>query len=314
VATRTVTAELVRRSLTRRRVGAVDTVVASLLLVALLASLAVLVTLLVDVVAKSVPVFAERGFDVVTARLSPRPEATGLIQGVFGSVVLSLFVIVAAFPLGVAAAVYLEEYARDTRLTRFLVSNVRNLAGVPSIVYGLLGLGLFVKLILEQLLGQDSGRTLVAGGLTLTVLVLPIMVITSQEALRAVPLELREASYGVGATRWETLRHHVLPTAAPAILTGAVLTIARAFGESAPLLLAGAVLSNFFAPAEGASLLSLVTSEKYTALPIVIFNWSRQPQEEFVALTAAGIVVLLVVLLAVNGAAIVTRDRFERRR
>lgn len=308
------TTELVRRALRGRRVGIIDLAVVSVLLVALLTSVAVLAVLLVDVAVKSLPVFAERGFDVVTAPLSPRPEAAGMIQGIFGSVALTVFVVVLAFPLGVAAAVYLEEYAADTRLTRFLTSNIRNLAGVPSIVYGLLGLAVFVKLFLEGFLGQESGRTLVAGGLTLTVLVLPIMVITAQEALRAVPRELREASYGVGATRWETIRHHVLPVAAPAILTGAVLTIARAFGESAPLLLAGAVLSNFFAPAAGASVWSLVTEEKYTSLPIIVFNWSRQPQTEFVALTAAGIVVLLVILLIVNGTAIIARDRLEQRR
>ncbi|MGI8517419.1 MAG: phosphate ABC transporter permease PstA, partial [Acidimicrobiia bacterium] len=246
----------------------------------------------------------------VTSPLSARPESAGLVQGLIGSLVLVGFVIVVAFPLGVAAAIYLEEYAKDTPLNRLLVSNVRNLAGVPSIVYGLLGLAVFVN----ALSGVTNGRTLISGGLTLAVLVLPIIVITTSEALRAVPRGLREASFAVGATGSETIRYHVLPVSFPAILTGSVLAIARAFGESAPLLLAGAVLSNFFSAPAGTSFLSQVSEQSYTALPIIIYNWARQPQEEFVALTAAGIVVLLVSLLLVNTAAIIARDRFERRR
>jgi phosphate transport system permease protein len=309
----TTSRDLVRQALTGKKVSWVDALIAFLLLFSLLASLVILVVLLYNQVALSLPVFRERGFDVVTSQLSARPATTGMIQGIFGSVMLTLFVIVLAFPTGVAAAIYLEEYASDNRVNRLIVSNIRNLAGVPSIVYGLLGLTVFVKIVLEGLVGQNSGRTLLAGGLTLAVLVLPIMVITAQEALRAVPQALREASFGVGATRWETIRYHVLPVATPATLTGAVLTVARAFGESAPLLLAGAVLSNFFTPAAGARLWEMLFVEKYTALPIIVYNWSRQPQEEFVALTAAAIVVLLVVLLTVNAVTIYLRDRSERR-
>jgi phosphate transport system permease protein len=246
----------------------------------------------------------------VTSPLSARPANAGLAQGLIGSLILIGFVIVLAFPLGVAAAIYLEEYAKDTPINRLLAANVRNLAGVPSIVYGLLGLAVFVK----ALSGVTNGRTLISGGLTLAILVLPIIVITTSEALRAVPQGLREASFGVGATGWETIRHHVLAVSFPAILTGSVLAIARAFGESAPLLLAGAVLSNFFSAPAGTSFLSQVTEQSYTALPIIIYNWARQPQEEFVALSAAAIVVLLVSLLLVNTAAIIARDRFERRR
>ena len=307
-------AELVRRALTGKKVNWLDALIAFLLLASLLGSLVILVVLLYDQVTLAIPVFQERGVDVVTSQLSARPESTGMIQGIFGSVMLTVFVVLISFPLGVAAAIYLEEYATDSRLNRLIVANIRNLAGVPSIVYGLLGLTVFVKILLEGIAGQASGRTLVAGGLTLAVLVLPIMVITTQEALRAVPQALREASMGVGATRWETIRHQILPVATPATLTGAVLTVARAFGESAPLLLAGAVLSNFFTPAAGASLWELVFVEKYTALPIIVYNWSRQPQEEFVALTAAAIVVLLVILLTVNAVTIFFRDRSERRR
>lgn len=298
----------------RSRAGLVDVVVAATLLASLLTALAVLVVLLVDVVGKSLPVFTERGIGVLFAPLSPRPEAAGMVQGIFGSVMLTLMVVVLCFPLGVAAAIHLEEYARDTRFNRLIATNIRNLAGVPSIVYGLLGLTVFVKLLLEGAMGADNGRTLLAGGLTLAVLVLPIVVITAQEALRAVPRDLIEASMAVGATRWETTRYQALPVALPAILTGTVLALARAFGESAPLLLAGAVLSNFFSAPAGTTLRELVFTENYTALPIVIYNWSRQPQAEFVALTAAGIVVLLAILLAVNSGAIIARDRAERKR
>ena len=276
------TAELVAQRLAGKRGRGLDQVVAGSLLVSLLAALGVLVVLLADVVAKSLPVFSERGLAFVTDRLSPEAAEAGILQGIMGSIALTGFVVAIAFPIGVGAAIYLEEYAADNRFTRFVNANIRNLAGVPSIVYGLLGLAVFVKVFS----GLTGGRTVLAGGLTLGVLVLPIMIITTAEALRAVPQALREASYGVGATKWETIRHQVLPVAMPAILTGTVLTIARAFGESAPLLLAGARLSLFFSNSEGAGLWDLVSDEPYTALPIVVFNWARQPQREFVELTA----------------------------
>lgn len=307
------TTELVERSLTRRRVSPANTLVAGLLLLALLTSLLVLVTLLADTIAKSVPVFSERGLDLVTDSLSPRAEAAGIFQGIMGSLALTGFVIAVTFPLGVAAAIYLEEYAGDNRVTRIIEANIRNLAGVPSIVYGILGLALFVNLVMRDILDASQPRNVVAGGLTLAVLVLPIMIITAAEAIRAVPAGIREASFGVGATRWETVRHHVLPVAFPAILTGSVLTIARAFGESAPLLLAGAQLSLFFSVSADAGIVDVVTNQPYTTLPVIIYNFARQPQAEFVHLTAAAIIALLVMLLSVNAAAIVARDRFERR-
>lgn len=302
------TSDVVARNLKRRGVDVTGSVLAAVLLIALVASIGILVTLLVDVFTSGIGVLADRGLSFVTDPLSPSPEKAGVLQGIMGSIALTVIVMVIAFPVGVGAAIYLEEYAHDTRLTRFITANIRNLAGVPSIVYGLLGLAVFVKLA-GSLTG---GRTVIAGGLTLAVLVLPIMIITASEALRAVPEDLRRASMGVGATKWETIRHQVLPVALPAILTGTVLTIARAFGESAPLLLAGAVLSSFFASADGVSVIERIAQEKYTALPIIVFNWARQPQQEFRALTAAAIIVLLVLLLIINAAAIVLRDRFER--
>ncbi len=303
------TTDLVRGTLEGRRVNPVNTLVSGLLLIALLSSLLVLAVLLADVFGKGWGLLTERGADFLTTPLSPNAVDAGIFQGVMGSIALTAIVIVVAFPLGVAAAVYLEEYAPTNRLTQFITTNIRNLAGVPSIVYGLLGFSVFVNLFS----GATGGRTVITGGLTLALLVLPIMIITTSEALRAVPTALREASMGVGATRWETIRHHVLPVALPAILTGSVLTVARAFGETAPLLLSGAVLSLYFAVPPEAGFVSLMTEQSYTALPMIIYNWARQPQEEFVALTSAAIIVLLAMLLIVNAAAIVARDHFERK-
>lgn len=311
------TPELVRASLQGRGRSWANAGVAFSLLGTLLASLIILMVLLADTIAKALPVFRSRGLDFVTSNLSSQVESAGIAQGIMGSLALTLFVIVVAFPLGVAAAVFLEEYARDSRWTRFINANIRNLAGVPSIVYGILGLFLFVKLInrgLFDVAAGISGRNLIAGGLTLSVLVLPIMIITTAEALRAVPQEIREASLGVGATRWETIRSQVLPVALPAILTGAVLTISRAFGETAPLLLAGAVLSQYFSVSADAGLVDLVSNQPYTALPLIVYNFARQPETEFVQLTAAAIVVLLAMLLTVNATTIILRDRIERRR
>jgi phosphate transport system permease protein len=310
------TTDLVRQSIEGRRFSAFNALVAFALLFTLLSSVVILVTLLADTISAALPVFASRGLGFVTASLSPQAESAGIWQAIMGSLALTGFVIAVAFPFGVAAAVYLEEYAPDNRVTRFINANIRNLAGVPSIVYGILGLFLFVEILMRGVLGASegiAGRNVVAGGLTLAVLVLPIMIITTSEALRAVPGGLREASLAVGATRWETIRHHVLPVAIPAILTGSVLTIARAFGESAPLLLAGAQLSLFFSVSSDASFADLMLTQPYTALPIVVFNFARQPQAEFVSLTAASIVVLLVMLLTVNAAAVLLRDRYERR-
>ncbi len=303
------TGEIIGSKLSGPRVHVADMVLTGLLLISLFSSLLVLITLLADTVHTALPVLADRGWSFVTSPLSADPSKAGVIQGIMGSLSLTGFVVIFGFPLGVTAAIYLEEYARDTRLTRFVTANVRNLAGVPSVVYGILGLAVFVT----ALGGLTNGRTIISGGLTLTVLVLPIMIITTSEALRAVPSTIREASYGVGATKWETIRHHVLPIALPAILTGTVLTVARAFGESAPLLLAGALVTNFFQPSADAGLGQLIADERYTALPLVVFNWARQPQAEFVQLTAAAIVVLLVLLLTVNATTIVIRDRFEAR-
>ena len=198
--------------------------------------------LLADVFIRSIPVWQDRGAGELrlTSNLSSDPAKAGIAQGLFGSIMLMVIVITLTIPIGVAAAIYLEEYATDNRVTRLLNTTVRNLAGVPAVVYGLLGLSVFV--VSEQL---QHGRNLLSGGLTLSIVVLPIVIITAAEALRSVPLTIREAGFGVGATKWEVVRSHVLPYAAPGIFTGIILTIARAFGETAPLLLVGAATAGF---------------------------------------------------------------------
>jgi phosphate transport system permease protein len=272
------------------------------MLLAMLLALGILLILLADVALRALPVLTERPIEFLTSDLSSRPARAGIAQGLVGSLLLVVFVAVLALPIGVGAAVYLEEYARDTALTRFVRTNIRNLAGVPAIVYGLLGLAVFVTLL-------GLGKILLVGGLTLAILVLPIVVITTSEALRAVPASIREAALGVGATRWETVRSHVLPYAAPGILTGTILSLARAFGETAPLLMVGAVAGTFSAHG---GLIEQIAGP-YTALPTIVFNWAGQPQDEFRALTAATIVVLVAVILLVNGTAILLRNRYDRR-
>jgi phosphate transport system permease protein len=300
------TADVVRQTLSGRRLDIGTMVFEGLLLLALLTTVGLLVILIADVVSDALPVFASRGTDFLTSNLASSPERAGIAQGIVGSLLLMVFVVVLSFPIGVGAAVYLEEYARDTRLTRLINTVIRNLAGVPAIVYGLLGLAIFVG----TLGGITGGGSIISGGLTLAILVLPIVIITTAEALRAVPMTIREAAFGVGATRWETVRSHVLPYAAPGIFTGTILSLARAFGETAPLIVVGAIAGTFRYHAD-----SFVDQLRgpYTALPTIIFGFSRDPDSGFRAATAAAIVALLVVLLGVNALAIFLRNRFERR-
>jgi len=302
----TATTEAVRRALLGRRRGTGELAFQGLLLLALLVALAVLLTLIIDVFSTGAGVLGERGFGFLTDGLYPLPEKAGVSQGIVGSLMLMGFVLVISIPIGVAAAIYIEEYAPDNRFTRFVNANIRNLAGVPSIVYGLLGLAIFVKLLAPV----TGGRTLMAGGFTIAILVLPIVIITSAEALRSVPGSIREAAFGVGATRWEVIRSHVLPYAAPGIFTGTILTLARAFGETAPLLLIGGAPGFFTSGAQG---VVETLQGPYTALPAIIYTWSRKSIREFGELTAAAIIVLLVILLVVNAAAILLRNRYERR-
>ena len=284
-----------------------------ILLLLMLASFAILAALLFDIATSAWSTFQTRGLTFVTDGLSLNPDTAGVFTGIVGSLIIAALVALLAFPIGVSAAVYIEEYAPDNRWTRFLDTTVRNLAGVPSIVYGLLGLSMFVPIVrMIGLGGSTGGKNVIAAGLTMAVLVLPIVIITSAEAIRAVPNTIREAGFGVGATRWEVIKSHVMPVALPGILTGTVLTLARAFGETAPLLVIG-VATGYFAPPADASVLDQLTGP-YTALPVIVFSWSRQTQAEFAAtLAPAAIIVLLVVLFILNGAAIWVRNRTEKK-
>jgi phosphate transport system permease protein len=247
-----------------------------------------------------------------------RPQSSealtaGVRTAILGSLWTILFTILVAFPIGVGAAIYLEEYATDNWLNRLISTNINNLAGVPSIVYGILGLAIFVR-TLEPLTSGSifgfvdpttaNGRTVLAAGLTLGLLVLPIIIINAQEAIRAVPQSLRKASYGLGATKWQTVWSHVLPNAVPGILTGTILAVSRAIGETAPLVVVGASTAISFDPTSPFS--------KFTTLPIQIYQWTSRPQDEFRSLAAAAILVLLIILLSLNAAAILLRNRFSR--
>ena len=300
------TRDAVLRGLKGKKIDAAGIALQALLVTALLMSLAILVVLLATVISGGWDILTHRGADFIRKPLSSIPELAGVWQGIVGSLMLMMFVVILAFPLGIAAAVYLEEYARDTRFTRFVNVNIRNLAGVPSIVYGLLGVAVFV----ESLRGITGGRSVISGGLTIAILVLPIVIITAAEALRAVPDGIREAGFGVGATKWEVVRHHVLPAASPGILTGMILSLSRALGETAPLLLVGAVTG--FLTTGNQDLLTQL-KDPFTSLPTVVFSWSTQPNADFRALTSAAIVVLLGVILVANATAIVLRNRYDKR-
>lgn len=254
-----------------------------------------LVVLLVDVATDGLRVLS---LDFLTHYPSRLPARAGIRSAILGSLWIMGLVAALSFPLGVGAAIYLEEYAAKTWFTRFLQTNIANLAGVPSIVYGILGLAVFVRFF-------AFGRSVLAGASTLSLLILPVVIIAAQEAIRAVPNSLREASYGLGATRWQTIRHHVLPSAMPGILTGTILALSRAIGETAPLIMIGALTFIAFDPTS--------PLDAFTVLPIQIFNWTTLPREEFHALAAGGIVVLLVILLLMNGTAILLRNRYRNR-
>ena len=225
------------------------------------------------------------------------PERAGIKSAFFGTLWLVGLTALFAIPTGVLAAIYLEEYAKPGKVTRFIELNIANLAGVPSIVYGILGLALFVRFFHLE-------RSVVAGALTMSLLILPVIIIASKESIKAVPQSLRQAAYAVGATPWQVIRHHVLPSAIPGVLTGVILALSRAIGETAPLIMMGALTYIAFIP-EG-------PMDEFTALPIQIFNWTARPQLEFHELASAGIIVLLGVLLIMNSVAVYIRIRGSR--
>jgi phosphate transport system permease protein len=266
---------------------------------AALVGVVVLVVLLIDVLRDG---FSRLSLDFLTSFPSQIfPENGGVYPALVGSVWLLGLTTLISVPLGLGAAVYLEEYAEDTPVNRVIEINISNLAGVPSVIYGLLGLGIFV-----QLLGPvTGGGSVLTGALTLSLLILPVIIVATREALRAIPASIREGGYALGATRWEVIRSHLLPMALPGALTGIILALSRAIGEAAPLLVVGVSLYQTYATAG--------PFDGYMALPTQIYDWISRPQQIFQDSAAAGIVVIMAVLLLTNSAAIVLRNRYQRR-
>lgn len=255
----------------------------------------VLALLLIDILVDGLP---RLNLQFLTSASSRKAENAGVVAAIAGTLWLLGIVAFVAFPIGVGAGIFLEEFAKKSKFAGFIEVNIANLAGVPSIIYGLLGLGIFVR-VMEPLTG---GRTVLSGGLTLALLVLPIIIVSTREALRTVPDSIRLAGFAVGATRWQTVREHVLPLAMPGILTGTILSLSRAIGETAPLVVIGAAI----VVAIPDSLRS-----RFTALPIVIFDWVSRPQKAFHVNAAAGIITLMVILLSMNTIAILLRNKFQ---
>ena len=269
---------------------------ASACFVATVFGIIVLTALLADVAITGI---AWLDWQFLTEFPSRRPAEAGIVSAIVGSLWLMGLTALFSVPLGVGAAIYLEEYASEGGFLRVIQVNISNLAGVPSVIYGILGLALFVRYFAFE-------RSLLAGGLTMSLLILPIIVISTQEALRSVPSGLREGAFALGATRWQVIRSHVLPAAAPGILTGVILALSRAIGETAPLIMIGALTFIAFLPAG--------VMDAFTVLPIQIFNWTARPQAEFQNLAAAAILVLMVFLFLMNLSAIVLRNYYEQSR
>lgn len=267
----------------------------SLFMFAVALALAALVVLLYRIITQGVDYLT---WDFLTSFASRFPEQAGIKAALVGSLWLMLVVAPVSMTLGIGTAIYLEEYAKKNKLNDFIRMNISNLAGVPSIVFGLLGLTIFVRML-------DLGKSVLAAGLTMSLLILPVIIVAAQEAIRAVPKEQREASYGMGATKWQTIMRVVLPAAIPGILTGSILALSRAIGETAPLVVIGIPVILQFLPD------SLLSS--FTVLPMQIFDWAKRPQEEFLFVASAGIIVLMVVLIIMNSIAIFIRNKFQQR-
>jgi phosphate transport system permease protein len=286
-----------RTSTSARR--AVDGVFAVLVFGATIIGLIVLAALVVDIAIDGLPRLSWQFISSYPSQILP--QTAGIYPALIGSLWLLVLTGLISVPLGMGAAVYLEEYATDTWLNRVVEVNISNLAGVPSIIYGLLGLGMFVNLLAPL----TGGKSIISGAATLSLLILPVIIIATREALKAIPNSVREGGFALGATRWEVIRSHLLPMALPGALTGTILALSRAIGETAPLIVIGAATYINFTPAS--------PRDNFTALPIQIFDWIERAQPEFAQLAAAGIVVLMVVLLLSNSAALVLRNRYQRR-
>jgi len=273
-----------------------DVALQSVAIIVVVLALTALGALLYDVFSDG---WSRLSWQFLTSFPSRRPAEAGIYPALVGTLYLVGLTTILAMPIGVAAAIYLEEYGKGNRLARIIEINIANLAGVPSIIYGLLGLGLFVRTL-------GFGRSVMAGAGTMALLVLPIVILSTREALRTVPKSMREGSYALGATKWQTIWHQVLPSAMPGVFTGLILSLSRAIGETAPLITIGALTYVPFAP-DG-------IWSPFTVLPIQIFNWLSRPQAAFAENAAAGIIVLLAMLLAMNSVAIILRDRYQRNR
>ncbi|ANV91228.1 phosphate ABC transporter permease PstA [Picosynechococcus sp. PCC 8807] len=278
-----------------------DTVFQTLSWIAVILSIVVLAVLLIDVFFDGLP---RLDWKLLTSFPSRRPEDAGLKSALVGTIWLMILTAIITFPIGVGAGIFLEEFSAENTFTKIIEVNINNLAAVPSIIYGLLGLQVFVRLLSPM----TGGRSVLAGALTLSLLILPIVIVATREALKAVPDSLRQAGLALGATKWQVVREQIFPLALPGILTGTILALSRAIGETAPLITLGALTFIAFLPS--LSLEGLQTP--FTALPIQIFNWVSRPQEEFHTVAAAGIIVLMVVLLAMNGTAIFLRNKFQK--
>ena len=303
---RSITRSEVHQTITRQSKHLPSIALGVTLLIAVSFTLLTLFALLARIVTQAIPALTEKGTGFLTDTIGSEASKVGIWPGLFGSFGIGLGVLVIAVPLGVGAAIFLEEYAKQNAVTRFIVVNIRNLAGVPAVIYGVRGLIIFVG----WLKPVTNGGSVIAAALTLAILVLPIVIITSMEAIRAVPRGLRDAGYGIGASRWEVTRDHVIPYAMPGILTGTVLSLARALGEAAPLIMIGAITG---------LLPETSLSGKFTAIPMLIYSWSGRPDsgESSVgwsnAAAAAGLV-LLVLVLAFNIVGILLRNHFEAKR
>ena len=267
----------------------------SLFFVAILTSIGGLTILLFQVFSDGLPWLS---LDLLWNYPSRHPEQAGLKSSLMGTLWLMGLTGIFTIPIGLGAAIYLEEYAVKSKLTTIIEVNISNLAGVPSIVYGLLGLALFVQ-------WMALGRSLLAGALTMSLLILPIVILASREAIRAVPLTYRDAAYALGATQWQVIKNVVLPLASPGILTGIILGMSRAIGETAPVIAISALVYMTFIPSS--------PMDRFTVLPIQIYNWVSRPQDEFRGLAAGGIIILLVVLLSMNTIAVYIRNKYQMR-
>ncbi len=285
-------AELTRRILQRKNR---NRIFKGIFLASTLVGVVALAVLLIDILIKGAGWLT---WDFITGTSSRIPEKNGIWPALIGTLWLMMITAPLTFIIGVATAIYLEEYAKDNWFSRFVQMNISNLAGVPSIVYGLLGLTVFVRVM-------HFGNSILSGALTLTLLILPILIVSAQEAIRAVPVSQRQASYALGANKWQTVTKVVLPSALPGILTGSILALSRAIGETAPIIAIGAVS---FTRAIPQGLL-----DSFTALPIQIFSWSGMPNPKFENVAAAGIIVLLIVLLGMNAIAILLRNKYQKR-